>query len=240
MTGHPDAAEALYTYAIVAAGTLAPAVPGLLPGSSVEVIAEGPVAALVSRVPRAPFLTRAQDTAWVADLAARHLGVCAALGAPCLPLACGVMFTTAAPLRDWLRARGTVLAAALERGAPGPVGDPAALQPDVVAAGGRTLQSLARLEKAQEAVRLARRAATIARLAALLDGHARARIQSHPLGPVQTALVPAAEAARLRAALDAQAAELAASGVGQPLGIPGIGTAWPAPVFAKPAVNDTP
>ena len=154
MTASPDAAETLYTYTIVPAGTLAPAVPGLLPGTSVQVIGEGPV--------------RAVD---------RH----------------------------------------------------------VAAAGGRTLQSLARLEKAQETVRLVRRAATIARLAALLDGHARARGQSFPLGPL-----PAAEVARLRAALDAQAAELAASGTGHPIGIPGIGAAWPATVFAKPAVNDVP
>jgi Gas vesicle synthesis protein GvpL/GvpF len=109
---------ALYAYGVLPAGLLAPVAEPILPGAAVGLVGEAGLAALISPVPRALFEPgpdcRMTDPGWVAERAAAHHAMLAAAAAqgPVLPLAFGALFSSEAPLRDWLRGR----AAALQQG----------------------------------------------------------------------------------------------------------------------------
>jgi hypothetical protein len=113
---------AWYAYAIVEAGTLPPSSLAILPGAAIDLITEGRVAALVSRIPRDLFTasvatTRMADPEWVSDRAAAHHGVILAASrqGACLPLAFGALFSSPDPLRAWLGQREAALLAALQQ-----------------------------------------------------------------------------------------------------------------------------
>lgn len=110
--------EALYAYAVVPPETALPEGAGaILPGAGFALVRAGGCAALVSRVARAPFEPgpgcRGNDPAWVAERAAAHHAVVAALPGPVLPLAFGALFSGEEPLAAWLAAREEALMAAL-------------------------------------------------------------------------------------------------------------------------------
>jgi hypothetical protein len=111
---------ALYLYAIAPARAAAPCAAPVPTGSPVTVLRDSGLAALVSLVPAEAFTgpdAAAADPAWVADSAAAHHRVVAALAATgaCLPLGFGTLFGSEAALARWLAARAPSARAALDR-----------------------------------------------------------------------------------------------------------------------------
>jgi hypothetical protein len=107
--------DALYAYAVIPATMPVPTTEQrVLPGVGLALVTQGPLSAIVSAVPRAPF-TDAADAEATAARALGHHGVVSAAAAtgPCLPLAYGALFSSCAPLGAWLAERSDRLCAAL-------------------------------------------------------------------------------------------------------------------------------
>lgn len=110
--------NALYAYAVVPRDARLPeGVDAILPGAGFSLVRAGGCAALVSVVAREPFEPgpgcRGNDPGWVAERAAAHHAVVAALPGAVLPLAFGALFSGPEPLAAWLAAREETLLAAL-------------------------------------------------------------------------------------------------------------------------------
>ena len=252
--------DAIYTYAVIDAGTAPPDVGAILPGSALFTLEEGEVAALASPVPRAWFEAgpqcRTDDPDWLAERAAAHHAVVAGLHDAVLPLAFGAIFSDEAPLRAWLREGASRFASALSavRGrsewsvllAEDAVAHAAWLRAHdtglatlaarAEAAGPGTAFMLARqLERALATARQQRRHDSTLALGRLLEGiteHLRAGAprQENAVAGFNL-LLPGPAQARLRAALEAAAGELDGTGLGLALSGP-----WPPYAFAREAV----
>jgi len=105
----------LHAYAVVPADAPVPAAARhVLPDVGVELVAAGPVAAVVSPVPRSAFTEPCSAEVTAARGLGHHAVVAAAAACgPCLPLAYGAVFSSAGPLRAWLSGRAESLSAAL-------------------------------------------------------------------------------------------------------------------------------
>jgi hypothetical protein len=105
----------LHAYAVVPAVAPVPAAARhVLPDVGVELVAAGPVAAVVSPVPRSAFTEPCSAEVTAARGLGHHAVVAAAAACgPCLPLAYGAVFSSAGPLRAWLSGRAESLSAAL-------------------------------------------------------------------------------------------------------------------------------
>jgi hypothetical protein len=250
---------ALYTYAVMAAGTPPPAVAAILPGADILTVAEGDIAVLASPVPRAWFEAgpecRTDDPAWLAECAAAHHTVVVGLGGPVLPLAFGAMFSAEAPLRAWLRERAALFTQALSavRGRSewslllsedscqhlawlrAQDAELAMLASRAEAAGpGTEFMLTRRLERALEAARQARRRAATSALGQLLEGICARVSHSTAPGPdgvvAFNLLVGDDDLAGLREALEAEELGLQSSGLALRLSGP-----WPPYAFAREA-----
>ncbi|MGK7867661.1 GvpL/GvpF family gas vesicle protein [Falsiroseomonas sp. E2-1-a20] len=255
--------EALYAYAVAPTGSLPDRldIDGILPGAMVLALDEAGLTALASTVPREAFEAgpgcRMEDADWLADRAAAHHGVVAALPGTVLPLAFGAVFSGEAPLRDWLRQCAPRLSSALaavsgctewavtleedavRHGIWLREADPAlarlASQADRASPGTAFLLAR-RLDKALAASRQARLQDTAQSLGRLLLAEARHLAPSRPRnGAVAgwSALLGQAAQHRLRTALEAEA--LALSGTGLSLNLSGP---WPPYAFAREAMSD--
>lgn len=243
--------DALYAYAVLPADAALPGdAAAILPGAGFALVRAGGCAALVSPVPRAPFeagpATRANDPAWVAERAAAHHAVVAALPGAVLPLAFGALFSGPGPLAEWLAAREAALLAALAQ-VDGCAECTAKLEEDPARhaawldahdenlrdlarraseASAGTAFLLARTREKRLAEARAARAAMMAReVAARLGRHA------HVMPEAMTALVRRADLPALMAELSATARELAESGIALRLVGP-----WPPYAYARAAI----
>ncbi|WP_203076565.1 GvpL/GvpF family gas vesicle protein [Falsiroseomonas ponticola] len=244
--------DALYAYAVVPGDAALPGdVAAILPGAGFGLVRAGGCAALVSPVARAPFEagpgTRAHDPAWVAERAAAHHAVVAALPGPVLPLAFGALFSGQEPLAAWLAGRAEALRAALTQ-VEGCAECTAKLEEDPARhaawldahdenlrelarrardASAGTAFLLARTREKRMAEARAARAAMMARdVAARLGRHAH--VMPEPL----TALVRRADMPALMAELAETARDLAESGIALRLVGP-----WPPYAYARAALS---
>ncbi|NKC34543.1 GvpL/GvpF family gas vesicle protein [Falsiroseomonas selenitidurans] len=246
--------QALYAYAVVPPEASPPGGDvAILPGSGFTLVRAGGCAALASPVPRAPFEAgpegRAGDPAWVAERAAAHHAVVAAMAArgAVLPMAFGALFSGPGPLAEWLAVREEALVAALAQVA-GCAECSARLEEDAArheawldahdadlgdlsrraasaAAGTAFLLARSRARRMAEA-RAARQAIVAREVSARLGRHAH--VMPEPL----TALVPRAALPALLEEMRAAAADLAESGMALRV----IGP-WPPYAYARAALR---
>jgi hypothetical protein len=246
---------ALYAYAVLPeAAEVPPDAPPILPDAPLSLVGVPGCAALVARVPRAPFVAgpecRTADPDWLALRARAHHDAIAAAArrGPVLPMAFGALFSGPGPLTDWLHTRAARLVAALSAVAGcAEVTVRVEEQPEAHIAWldqhDQTLRALAaRVERAPpgtafllgqsrarqlQAARQTRHHEASRLLAARLEAHARA------LPGAMTALVAEADMPRLRADLAAVDRELAGTGLALRLAGP-----WPPYAFARAALSD--
>lgn len=247
--------DALYAYGVVPSDAALPeGVDAILPGAGFRLVRNGGCAALVSAVAREPFTPgpgcRGDDPAWVAERAAAHHGVVAAMAAQgaVLPLAFGALFSGPAPLAEWLAAREDVLLSALVQ-VEGCAECTAKLEEDPARhaawldAHDDNLRDLARRareaaagtafllgrsrEKRMTEARAARHAMVARDVASRLGRHAR--VMPEPL----TALVRQADLPALMGELEMTAAAMAESGIALRLVGP-----WPAYAYARAALSE--
>lgn len=251
--------DALYTYAVIAAGGTPPRGGAILPGVALLTFEEAGVAALASPVPRAWFEAgpecRTEDPDWLAARAAAHHQVVAATEGAVLPLAFGALFSDEAKLRAWLAQGAVQFAAALEA-VRGHSEWSIVLAEDVTAheawlrghdpglsalaeqargaSAGTAFMLNRRLEKALAAAREARRRDAAQALGLMLENVAPRVWTGTPRQPAAVAgwnlLLPAPALPRLRAAVEDEAAALRETGLTLSLSGP-----WPPYAFAREA-----
>lgn len=251
--------DALYTYAVIAAGATPPLVSPILPGVALLAFEEAGVAALASPVPREWFEAgpecRTEDPDWLAERAAAHHRVVAATQGAVLPLAFGAIFSDEVKLRAWLAKGAAQFAAALEA-VLGHNEWSIVLAEDVTAheawlrghdpglsalaaqargaSAGTAFMLNRRLEKELAAARAARRRDAAAALGLMLENVAGRVWAGTPRQPAAVAgwnlLLPGPALPRLQAAVAEEASALQETGLTLSLSGP-----WPPYAFAREA-----